>query len=54
MKLDFVGFIGDQAVKYFETSFPEVHAYGGEGAFQNPAEWIVDLTTRVRTSIPEI
>lgn len=38
---------GSAAMEYFQTSFPMVKHYGEEGAYQNPAEWIVDLTTKV-------
>ena len=34
-------------MKYFETTFPQVTHFGEEGSFTNPAEWIVDLTTKV-------
>ena len=39
---------GDPAVKFFEDSNPEIPRYGtNESESDNPAEWIVNLTTKV-------
>ena len=39
---------GPAAIHYFEEAFPEVTPFGSKGLYHNKAEWIVDLTTKVR------
>ena len=39
-------FAGDPALTYFQETFPSAAKVGREGAYQNPAEWIVDITTK--------
>lgn len=41
---------GDNAIGYFQETFPQVAPFGEAGSYQNPAEWIVDLTTKVCSS----
>jgi len=42
---------GDDAMMYFQQTFPQVSKVGKEGAYQNPAEWIVDITTKVSPAV---
>ena len=41
---------GQEAVDYFEQQFPELPRFAaeGEGSTGNPAEWLVNITTKVR------
>lgn len=41
-------YAGPAAIHYFEEAFPEVTPFGSKGLYHNKAEWIVDLTTKVR------
>lgn len=38
---------GETALNYFQRAFPHVSPFGEAGSYQNPAEWIVDITTKV-------
>ena len=42
---------GQEAAAYFCNAMPEVQPFGGKGAPDNLAEWIVDLTTKVPTLV---
>ena len=42
---------GDAAVRFFEETNPDIPQYGTSGSDNdNPAEWIVNLTTQVAPS----
>lgn len=45
-------YAGETALSYFQESFPHSNPLDQAGSYQNPAEWIVDLTTKV--SLPPI
>ena len=47
-------FPGEAAISYFKQTFPQILELGKEGAYQNPAEWIVDITTKVRPLFPHV
>ena len=40
---------GPSAIEYFESHFPSVQPFTIKGMYHNKAEWIVDLTTKVRS-----
>ena len=48
MKLEGGVWAGLSAIQFFEATNPNVPRYGRQGAADNQAEWIVDLTTKVR------